>query len=400
MPGKAIPTAPRRASGTDDLTFVRQLQALGHPFVANSFGLVFAFSHAHLQYFLTDDATRQLELDILQMQEITAGPLHEFIDHSLLFSNGEVHRRRRTPLARAFAFPLMDALRPAVRQEAQALIRPLIGKGPTPFLEAVAGPFPARIVAGILGLPDADIPAFTRRVYSAIRGLSIQRSENIAATTEDTRHLLAYVAELLADRRRTPQDDFLSQYVARTAESPLSEAEVRAQIVTLILAGSDTTRAALTAILSRLLHTPDQWSLLKDDPDRHLQGAVAEGLRLEPVIGSYARVTTRQLELEGYHLPAGTIVGPLSLTALRDPEIYADPDTMDITRRDHPRLHPIFGAGPHRCLGEALARIELEEALRVIATEAPETTCIGPPAELRGLGAVREVVGMTVEFAA
>ncbi|MEO0914822.1 MAG: cytochrome P450, partial [Pseudomonadota bacterium] len=251
-----------------------------------------------------------------------------------------------------------------------------------------------RIIARILGLPEADIPEFTRAVYTAIQGVSITKPEVMAEAGIAMTALMRYVGDLLAARRARPEEDFLTEYVARTGESDLDAEEIRAQIVTLIIAGSDTTRAALTATLSRLLQEPGEWQRLTADPAAHVEGAVAEGLRTEPVIGAFARVLTRRVEMEGYRLEEGTVVGSVSLTALRDPAIYTDPDRFDITRQDHPRLHPIFGAGPHRCLGEALARAELEEALGVIAREAPNTRLIGPPAELRGLGAVRRIFGM------
>lgn len=95
-------------------------------------------------------------------------------------------------------------------------------------------------------------------------------------------------------------------------------------------------------------------------------------------------------------IPQGTLVAGSMLTALRDPAVYADPDRFDITRQDHPRLHPVFGGGPHRCLGEALARIELEEALGALARILPDLELDGPPARLRGYGAVRDLTSMRV----
>jgi cytochrome P450 len=169
-------------------------------------------------------------------------------------------------------------------------------------------------------------------------------------------------------------------------------------MIGLVVAGSDTTRGALTATLSQLLQHPDQWNMLVNDPEKWAPAAVSEGLRFDPVIGSLARITTEPREIEGVLFPKGSFVAVSMLTALRDPAIYGDPNRFDITRGDHPRLHPVFGGGPHRCLGEALARIELGETIKVLARLAPRMVLDGPPAKLRGYGAVRTLGPMQVRM--
>jgi cytochrome P450 len=109
-------------------------------------------------------------------------------------------------------------------------------------------------------------------------------------------------------------------------------------------------------------------------------------------------VAKQDLEIDGYLVPAGTPIAVSLLSAMRDPEVYANPDRFDITRTDHPRWHPIFGGGAHRCLGEALAKAEMEETLATIARLAPSTELIGEvprPAP----GAIRQVGEMRVAFA-
>jgi Cytochrome P450 len=182
------------------------------------------------------------------------------------------------------------------------------------------------------------------------------------------------------------------------AEGDLSADEVRAQITSVILAGADTTRMALSSTLSQLLQHPEQWQALYADPDGLKAGAAAEGLRFDPVIGSLPRVAIREFELSGVRVPEGTVLAPLVIAALRDPEVYADPGRFDIHRADHPRYHPVFGAGAHRCLGEALARAELEEALAVLAREAPGSELVRAPV-LKGLSGARGIDAMRVRLA-
>ncbi len=107
-------------------------------------------------------------------------------------------------------------------------------------------------------------------------------------------------------------------------------------------------------------------------------GAVAEALRFEPAVGSFPRFALADIPLEGAVLPAGALLSISTLSAMRDPALYADPDVFDIRRSDHPRWHPVFGGGAHRCLGEALARIELEEGLRALSAGSPTCTSNDP----------------------
>ncbi|QPH55663.1 cytochrome P450 [Pontivivens ytuae] len=390
----AIPKAPPRAEGEGDIAYLARLQAMG-PLLRNGLGMLMTFSHADLLYIVDDARTRQMETELLAMRGITSGPLHEFFSHSLLMSNGDAHRRRRTPVARTFAYSLMNAMRGEIREIAEDLVRPTLNHE-IDFAEGVSGPLPARLIARILGVPDGDVPHFSQLVYSAMRGLSVRSDAVTAEASRDMGELGRYVEGLLAERRARPQDDVLSAYIERTADGPLDALEVRIQIVTLILAGADTTRLALAATFARLLRNPAQWAALVADPEGMKAGAAAEGLRYDPVVASLPRVVTTPFELHGRRIREGELVMTVLISALRDPEVYAEPERFDIARTDHPKLHPIFGAGPHRCLGEALARAELEEALAVLARLAPAARLIGPPPELRGFSAVRTLAPLHI----
>jgi cytochrome P450 len=118
-------------------------------------------------------------------------------------------------------------------------------------------------------------------------------------------------------------------------------------------------------------------------------------LRFEPPIASFARVALSDIELDGSVLPAGSPVSVCLLSAMRDERVYADPFRFDIFRCDHPRWHPAFGTGQHRCVGEALARAELEECLAAIARLAPDTELVEAPT-VRGLNGIRRIDQMRV----
>lgn len=384
------------SAGMDVHAYLKHLRSLA-PLVRSPMGPLIALRRRHTEL-LFSDATRQLETETKLMQGISSGPIFDFIDTAMLMANGETHLRRRQPVARAFAFKLMDAMRPKAAALAEELVLQNLEDGPIDFVREIAAQIPARLIANILGIPASDLPIFMRWIEdtaAALGFIDLEQRERIEAS------LLAfnaYVDDLLAQRRQSPRGDFLSDYVnAVTEAGNLSETEIRTQIVGLILAGSDTTRGSLCVILAHLLAHPAQWAAFCADPEGLKKAVVEEGLRYEPIVSMIPRVALRDLDIDGYSVPAGAIVAISVLSCQRDPEVYAEPDQFDIFRNDHPRWNLGFGVGAHRCLGEALARAELEETLAVIARVAPRVRLVGPPPTLAP-AAIRQIGPMHIDF--
>lgn len=390
-----MPVFPAMIGGLSNHAYLAGCRAIS-PVMRDRFNVVTPFSYAHMTEVIDDRVTRQVEMEGMQAARVTGGPTYDFVRNALLFSNGQVHRNRRGPLTRAFAQPMITALRPAIAERIRGMIAPLIGAGPVPFIDTFAGPLPARTVAAIIGAPEVDGDLFSRLAYVAARGIGMCPASERADADSAFATIFDHIAGLIAAREQDPGEDFLTRYLEKVSDGPLSADEVRTQIVGLIVAGSDTTRGSLTATVARLMAHPDQWDLLVQDPDRHAPGAVSEGLRFDPIIGTIARIAITDFDLAGYRIPEGTLVAPSMLTALRDPDVFSDPDQFDITRTDHPRLHPIFGFGAHRCIGELLARIQLEEALKALARMAPDLRLDGPPTTLKGFSAIRTASEMHV----
>ena len=348
---------------------------------------------------VSPENTRQLETEMKMMQGIFDGPIFDFIAQVMLFANGEAHQRRRQPVARTFAFKLMEAMRPKAAAVAAEIIDEHLGKGPFDFLKEFAAQLPARIIADILGIPRSDLPVFMKWISDTAESIGFVDVSRRADIETSLVAFNAYVDKLLADRRANPRGDFLSDYVAATAASgDMTDGEIRAQVVGLILAGSDTTRNSMCMTLFELLQHPEQWKALCADPDGLKKRASEEGLRYQPVVSAIPRVTTKDLEIEGYLIPAGAVLAVSILSVLRDPAVYADPESFNIHRADQQRWHLAFGAGAHRCAGEALARVELEETLAVLARLAPNTRVTGPSPKLQP-GAIRTVDQFQVQFA-
>jgi len=389
---------PREDTWSDH-DYVRRAARQG-PVVRDRHGIFITFSLAHMQQLVDPSVTRQMETETMALQGVDSGPAYDFFRNSMLFANHEAHRNRRSPLAKSFAVPLIRALRPELHKLAGELVAENLDKGGIEFRDRIGGQLAARTICMVLGVPRDDIPLITRLVYSAIRVLTVRSPNVLLEASGDLKDLNLYVEDLLREHGSKGPEDFLSAYLDRAGTLPLSALEIRMQIVTVLLAGSETTRSALASTVSQLMQNREQWELLCSDPETHVKGAVAEGLRYDPVIGALIRVADRDIVFEGVSIPEGSLIGPLVVAALRDPAVYDRPDVFDITRTDHPRWHPVFGAGEHRCLGEALARAEMEEALSALCRQAPAMRLSGPPPQLRGLGATRSVSEMMCELAA
>jgi cytochrome P450 len=383
-------------NGPDSHGVLREMRARS-PIARTSIGIVIALRHHHLDL-VTSDATRQIETETKMMQGIFDGPIFDFVSAVMLFANGDAHLRRRMPVSRAFAFKLMDAMRPVARQMTEEMITPHLDGAPVEFVSDFAAQLPARIIADILGIPRSDLPVFLQWIADTAESIGFIDPERRPKIEASLVAFGAYVAELIKDRRAHPRADFITEYLANTArDETLSEMEIQSQVVGLILAGSDTTRGSMGMTLAHMLTRRDQWGAFCADPEGRKKAVVDEGLRFDPVISGLPRIAVRDLEIDGYLVPAGTPVAVSILSSLRDPAVYADPDRFDITRTDHPRWHPIFGAGAHRCVGEALARAEMEEALATIARLAPNSELVGEFPTLAP-GAIRQISPMSVAF--
>jgi cytochrome P450 len=292
----------------------------------------------------------------------------------------------------------MDAMRGEAAALAAELIAARKGNGPFDFVAEIAAQIPARIIANILGVPEADLPVFLRWVDDTAAALGFIDAERRATIEASMAAFDAYVAELVEARRTSPREDFLTDFTRAMSEDPdLDDIDLRTQVMGLILAGSDTTRNSLCMTLTALWEHPEQWRALCENPEGLKKAATDEGLRFEPVISGLPRIVTAEMEVDGYLIPAGTLFSASLIGAMRDPEVYAEPERFDMFRTDHPRWHPVFGAGAHRCAGEALARAELEEAIAVIARAAPNARLAGPRPKLMP-GAIRKVDQMVVDL--
>lgn len=249
--------------------------------------------------------------------------------------------------------------------------RPNGGRGN--YMAEFALPLPVRMITSILGFPDSDIDQL--KAWSAAwvlpfaGGLSDEQHIWVA---EQVVEFQAYIHEHLHERRARPTDDVLSALVvARYGdERPLTDHEIISIVDHLYIGGNETTTFALTSALWLLLREPGLYERVRDD--RSLVGAfIEEALRLEsPTQGLYRRVA-RTTELAGVELPEGATVHIRYASANRDPEMFPDPDRVDLDRPNG-RRHMAFSLGEHHCPGEGLSRLEQRMVLDAVLDRLPD----------------------------
>ena len=347
----------------------------------------------------TDPRTKQIEgHDFTSLNEIPDGSASRLLADFFVFGNGEAHRAKRNLFARAFSFHNIRRQQDGIRSVADEIVADLPRGRPFDFVDAMAARLPAEMIADFLGLHRQDARYFAGLVYDVALAIGPtyphDKHEMIEAAA---RELFIYISDALTVRRSFPTNDLLSAIVSDWHANPvLSFDSLVHQVIGVVIGGTDTTRAGFAMLMALLLRHPEQWAAVKADP-MLIPAAVTEALRYEPPVGSIARVVVEPMEIGGFALPAGTVLRVSLLSALRDPAAYARPDEFDIRRDDHPRLHPIFGNGPHRCIGEMLARIEMQEALAALIAAAPDIRLVEMP-RMVGFGGIRQITAMTTEI--
>jgi len=309
---------------------------------------------------------------ILELQGVTDGPLWERLKGNLLDLDGEDHRRLRKLVQPAFTPPAADRHRPAMRRHLARLFEPIAGGEPFEATAALTKPYPALMIAELMGAPPEDaarLGVWANLIQGQFDPIKIANERE--ALERAAAEFVEYTRALIAARHGDPGDDLISVLIAAEEEGDkLSEEEVVHLTSSILVGGVDTTQAQLAHALILFARHPEQWALLAERPELAPQ-AVEELLRYEPITPITARITREEIEYDGVAFPEGTLLFAAAVAANRDPAAYERPEEFDITA-DRGRTKPLtFGAGPHFCLGANLARAELQEALAFLAPRMP-----------------------------
>ncbi|WP_067974381.1 cytochrome P450 [Nocardiopsis trehalosi] len=297
---------------------------------------------------------------------------------SLLSLDPPDHSRLRRLVSRVFTPRRVEDLRPRAQALADRLVDRLLADGPpADLVEHFALPLPVGVVCDLLGVPAADRELFRGHTETL---LSTDPGDPEAAARARTA-LDDYLAGLVARRAHTPTDDLIGALVRlRDSGDRLSDPELVSLVRTLLIAGHETTANLIPDFLVLLL-AGDGYCELVADPER-VPSAVEELLRLTPLItmGSFPRFALKDVEIGGVRVRAGEAVIVELSAANRDPGAFAFPETLDLLREENPHL--AFGFGVHRCVGAALARVELQVALRTLVRRLPRLALAKHPDDL------------------
>jgi cytochrome P450 len=328
-------------------------------------GLAVAVSHAACSEVLRNRSLGRIWSDATPIEQFTSfNLLHR---NSLLENEPPIHTRLRRLVSAAFGRGHTERLRPWVDKLAVRLVDDLASAGSGDLLATVAAPLPVEVIAELLGVPAADRPLLVRWSNAIVKmyeyGLPAPAR---AAAEQAATEFVAYLRDLAAD---PAPDSLVNDLVTvRDSEDRLSEDELVATAVLLLMAGHEATVNVIGNGVLALLRNRSQWQRLVDDPSL-VPLAVEELIRYDAPLQLFERTATAEVTVAGYTVRPGEKIAALLGAAARDPLAFTAPDTLDVGRNPNPHLG--FGAGIHYCVGAPLARVEITAALTALTARMP-----------------------------
>ncbi len=290
---------------------------------------------------------------------------------SILAMEGDEHARLRRLVAPAFTPASTDRLRPFMRQVVSGLVDAVADEGRCELVADICEPYPIPIICQLLGAPKEDWKLFSEWATDIFRIFNQDLATDLPAIQRASDELEAYVRSMIERRRRHPSDDLLSTLIAIEEEGDrLSSDELVMLAEAVLMAGTDTTRNQLACSVALFSDHPEQWARLAEQPELAPR-AVEETMRYLGAVRGTVRVASEDIEYRDVLFPAGTIVSVALAGANMDEAVFASPETFDITA-EREAVQVTFGSGIHFCLGAALARAELQEALPLLARRMPD----------------------------
>jgi cytochrome P450 len=339
-----------------------------HPWLAScKFGIVVTEYGAMKDLMWKDDSMRTALSDVVGMMNAKGTPWGRFMGEQILAYHGDKHKRMRELLASAFSARQALRHRPLMRQTIAALLDQWVPKGAFDF-EEFASNFPIAVMCRLIGAPAEIIPLLrdsmeTLGVTALMLDPDVMDDAQKAAQT-----MFDSVEELIARRRAgerlDDEEDLLDILLAIRASDGMSEDELLNLLVLMFVAGYDTSKNVLTLTMNVLLDHLDNYARCAIEPE-FCAKVVEENFRFLSV-STVPRVTTRDIDYRDVRIPEGTMLWfPLSVAG-RDPSVAPDADHFN-PEREHKNRHIGFGRGMHMCLGQHIARAQIEEGLHQVA---------------------------------
>jgi pimeloyl-[acyl-carrier protein] synthase len=318
----------------------------------------------------------------------------------MLFQDPPDHTRLRALVSRAFTPRVVEVMRPHIQEIVDGLLDRVAEGRAMDVIEDLAYPLPVRVICEMLGVPASDQDVFKQWSTDIARSLDagiLPADSEVLPRGRDARGALAsYFRSLIARRRKDPKPDLLSGLIAAEEEgNKLSEAELVSTCMLLLIAGHETTVNLIGNGLLALLQHPDELRALREDPAL-IPTAVEELLRFDGPVQRTGRMTTAEVEIGGKLIPKDSVVVSVIGAANRDPAHFADPDRLDVSRKEN--RHIAFGFGIHFCLGAPLARLEGQIALGTVVRRLPRLELVSAAPEWRESSTLRGLKTLPVTF--
>jgi cytochrome P450 len=314
---------------------------------------------------------------------------------SILFMDDPDHARVRGPLTQAF-YKRAAKMKPQVEVIVDEVLDGLAGRPSFDVIEDYGVPVPILVIAAVLGVPTDMLRQFRTWSEGIIQSLNAMRTPAQEAQLEAaSRDLGAYFADAMAERRKAPRDDLITDMVQLQADgAEVSDVELSVNLQALLVGGNLTTTDLIGNGVLAFLRNPAELAKLRADP-KLIAAAVEEILRYDPPITITGRIASREMEIRGEPVEQKASVMSFLRAANRDPAVYDDPDRFDITRKHVP--HMAFGGGAHICIGAPLARMEGQVALARLFDRFPNLKLAEQTLTYRALPGFRGLEQLIVE---
>lgn len=296
---------------------------------------------------------------------------------SLISMDPPEHGPARRAVVGEFTVKRMAALRPRIQQIVDEHVDAMLaGPRPADLVRALSLPVPSLVICELLGVPYADHDFFQSR-----SGRLLRRTEPMPAREKARDELRSYLDDLITAKENDPTDDLLGRQVLKQRETGKGDhADLVSLAVLLLIAGHETTANMISLGTLALLEHPEERGRIAEDPDV-MPHAVEELLRYFSIVdAATSRVATADVEIGGVLIRAGEGVLGLGSSANHDPGVFARPGELDVGRGD--RHHVAFGFGAHQCLGQNLARMELQMVFETLFRRVPGLRLAAPVDEL------------------
>ncbi|MBZ5506095.1 MAG: cytochrome P450 [Acidobacteriia bacterium] len=306
-----------------------------------------------------------------QLREKMA-PIDRFLLLWVLNLDDPEHHHLRVLLSKAFTPRAMDNMRPRIEQIANELLDAVQEDGHMDFVKQFAHPLPVRVIGELFGMPEDShvvLSSWSKNIstFFEVGPAKVEVLDNMIQTVND---MTEYLRTVVNENRANPKDNILGSLIRAEEEGRvLTEDQLLATGIMILFAGHDSTVNLIGSGMFSLLKNPDQMALLKKKPEL-IGSAVSEFLRYESPVMRHDRAAREDLELHGYKIKKGQRIIVGLGAANRDPAQFANPDILDITRKNAKR-HTTFGNGAHACLGASLACTQAEIAIQLALQRLP-----------------------------